>query len=263
MVELILDEIDLKPEAVNIHCDSKVVLGCIYNETKRFYVYVHNRVQRIRQSTRPDQWHYVPTPEHNPADHASRGVPASQLTSTSWFTGPPFLHKLDRVGGRLKHTQLDNNEKNPIILSGHHHVSTLLARHYHEQVKHQGRHFTEGAIRASGLWIVGGKRLINSILHKCVICKKLRGKMEEQKMADLPPERLNTSQPFTYVGLYVFGPWTVIARRTRGGHAERKRWAMLVTCMSTRAVHIEVLESMDTSSCINALRRFFATSETA
>lgn len=77
-------------------------------------------------------------------------------------------------------------------------------------------------------------------------------------MADLPPERLSTSPPFTYVGLDVFGPWKITARRTRGGHAESKRWAILFTCMSTRAVHIEVIESMDTSSCINALRRFFA-----
>merc|ERR1712243_180480 len=37
-----------------------------------------------------------------------------------------------------------------------------------------------------------------------------------------------------------------------------KRWAVIYTCMATRAVHIEVLESMDTSSFINALRRFFA-----
>lgn len=77
-------------------------------------------------------------------------------------------------------------------------------------------------------------------------------------MADLPPERLSTSPPFTYVGLDVFGPWQVTARRTRGGLAKSKRWAVLFTCMSTRAVHIEVIESMDSSSCINALRRFFA-----
>ena len=394
IAELILDEIDLKPDAVNFYCDSKVVLGYIYNETKRFYVYVHNRVQRIRQSTRPDQWQYVPT-EHNPADHASRALPASQLTSTSWFTGPAFLRKptqihekqdpyelvdpdsdvdirpvvrsfitqtemrqltprrferfstwnsllrgvaflihvahsfktdlgsmsnkcagwhqcskprtpdefalaktviiksvqreaypdeitalkqkgdapnsspisklspiledgIIKVGGRLRHAQLDSGEKNPIVLPGYSHIAKLLVRHYHEQVEHQGRHFTEGAVRASGLWIVGGKRLINSVLHKCVTCKKLRGKKEEQKMADLPTERLSTLPPFSYVGLDVFGPWMVVTRRTRGGQANNKRWAILFTCMSTRAVHIEVIESMDASSCINALRRFFA-----
>ena len=77
-------------------------------------------------------------------------------------------------------------------------------------------------------------------------------------MADLPSERLEICPPFTYVGLDVFGPWSVTIKRTRGGQAESKRWAIMFSCMSSRAVHIEVIESMDTSSCINALRRFFA-----
>ncbi len=83
-------------------------------------------------------------------------------------------------------------------------------------------------------------------------------KNQHQLMADLPEERLSTSPPFSYVGLDVFGPFTVTARRTRGGQAHSKHWAVLFSCMSTRAVHIEVTETMDTSSCINALRRFFA-----
>ena len=61
-------------------------------------------------------------------------------------------------------------------------------------------------------------------------------------MADLPPEPLDISPPFTYVVLDVFG----------------QSQQVLFTCMSTRPVHIEVIESMDTSSCINALRRFIA-----
>ncbi|KAJ7991266.1 hypothetical protein DPEC_G00295540 [Dallia pectoralis] len=77
-------------------------------------------------------------------------------------------------------------------------------------------------------------------------------------MADLPPERLKTCPPFTYVGVDVFGPWSITTRRTRGGQAESKRWAIMFCCMSSRAVHIEVIDSMDASSCINALRRFFA-----
>lgn len=64
--------------------------------------------------------------------------------------------------------------------------------------------------------------------------------------------------PFTHVGVDVFGPWTISARRTRGGHAESKRWAILFTSLSTRAIHLEVIESMDSSSFINALRRFLA-----
>lgn len=77
-------------------------------------------------------------------------------------------------------------------------------------------------------------------------------------MADLPVDRLRMEPPFTNVGIDVFGPWMVTARRTRGGVANSKRWAVIFTCLSIRAVHIEVIESLDTSSFINAFRRFLA-----
>lgn len=111
-------------------------------------------------------------------------------------------------------------------------------------------------MRTAGVWIVGGRRLTSSIIFKCIICKKLRGKREVQKMSDLPADRLATDPPFTHVGLDVFGPWSVTTRQTRGGAAESKRWAVIFACPSTRAVHLEVLESMSTSRFINALRRF-------
>ena len=106
--------------------------------------------------------------------------------------------------------KLQKNEINPLIIPSRHHISTLLTRHHHEKVKHQGRHLTEGAIRAIGLWIVGAKRCISGIIHKCVTCRKLRGRIEQQQMADLPAERLQADPPFSYVGLDVF--------RTLGGN---------------------------------------------
>lgn len=49
-----------------------------------------------------------------------------------------------------------------------------------------------------------------------------------------------------------------MTRRTRGGAACNKRWAVIFTCLTIRATHIEIIESLDTSSFINALRRFLA-----
>jgi hypothetical protein len=77
-------------------------------------------------------------------------------------------------------------------------------------------------------------------------------------MADLPADRLEVGAPFTNVGFDVFGPWEVHTRKTRGGAAKSKRWGLVFTCLACRAIHIELLESMDTSAFICALRRFFA-----
>ena len=71
-------------------------------------------------------------------------------------------------------------------------------------------------------------------------------------MADLPAERLDyQSYPFTHVGMDYFGPFEVkMLRRSM------KRWCCLFTCLTTRAVHIEVVRSPDTDSCMEAINRF-------
>lgn len=87
----------------------------------------------------------------------------------------------------------------------------------------------------------------------------MRRQCESQKMSDLPEDRLIPGQPpFTSVGVDIFGLWDVITRKTRGSSANSKRWAALFTCLVTRAVHIEVLEEISSSSFINALGRFTA-----
>ena len=70
--------------------DSKVVLGYISNESRRFHVFVSNRVQEIQNSTHRRQWRYVES-EQNPAGEASRGMKADELQNTRWILGPRFL----------------------------------------------------------------------------------------------------------------------------------------------------------------------------
>lgn len=77
-------------------------------------------------------------------------------------------------------------------------------------------------------------------------------------MADLPADRMEATPPFTNVGFDVFGPWKIRTRKLRGGAIDSKRWGLVFTCLSSRAIHIEVLESMDANSFVCALRHFFA-----
>lgn len=90
LYEVIQEEIDISVDAVTFFTDSEIVLGYIHNSSRRFYVYVSNGVARIRQSSCPNQWHYVST-NQNPADHATRFTAAECLQQTRWFTGPSFL----------------------------------------------------------------------------------------------------------------------------------------------------------------------------
>ena len=71
-------------------------------------------------------------------------------------------------------------------------------------------------------------------------------------MADLLLERCQSNRaPFTYVGVDCFGSFLV-----RVGRAEAKRYGCVYTCLSTRAVHIKKLNSMDTDTFLNGFIRF-------
>ncbi|XP_029967089.1 uncharacterized protein LOC115402704 [Salarias fasciatus] len=87
---MLKEELELKVDKEYFWTDSQVVLGYVSNEARRFHIFVANRVQRIRETTNPQQWHYVDTNE-NPADYASRGLNVSELINSSWFQGPKFL----------------------------------------------------------------------------------------------------------------------------------------------------------------------------
>ncbi|KAM4795653.1 uncharacterized protein WCC33_000721 [Rhinophrynus dorsalis] len=96
IADFILHELDILIEDTKFYTDSKVVLGYIYNQTKRFYVYVSNRVERIRKSSKPEQWHYVPS-EINPADHATRPVSTDPETPTILTPATLLTQKLGSI----------------------------------------------------------------------------------------------------------------------------------------------------------------------
>lgn len=70
-------------------------------------------------------------------------------------------------------------------------------------------------------------------------------------MADLPSDRLEPAPLFSYCGVDYFGPWYV-----REGRKDLKRYGVLFTFLVTRAIHLEVANSLETDSYINALCRF-------
>ena len=158
-----------------------------------------------------------------------------------------------RVGGRLKHSALPEKVKHPVILPKKSPVSQLVARHFHEKCHHQGYEQTINEMRSNGFWIVGASRMIASTIKGCATCRKLRRPPESQLMSNLPEDRTASEGPFVYVGMDCFGPFVI-----KRGRSDIKRYGLIFTCLSTRAVHIEALDDMTTDAFINSLRCFIA-----
>lgn len=179
----------------------------------------------------------------------------SHVKSSSYIRklDPVLLHGLLRVGGRLCNSSMPAESKHPIILPKSHHVSDLILRQIHTNLKHSGRNHMLSRLRET-YWLVNAPSAIRKLLSKCVVCRRQNTHVGEQKMANLPKDRVTPDEPpFTRVGVDYFGPFLVKQKRS-----QVKRYGVIFTCLASRAVHIEIADSLDTNSYINALRRFVA-----
>ena len=153
----------------------------------------------------------------------------------------------------MTHAALHPHVKHPAVLPRDSHISSLLVKYCHEKVHHQGRGMTTNELRSNGIWILGCSNLVSSHIYKCTKCRKYRRDMEQQRMSDLPVDRTEATPPFTFCGMDCFGPFYIKEERK-----ELKRYGLLLTCMCSRAIHIEMLDDMTSDAFINALRSFIA-----
>ena len=169
------------------------------------------------------------------------------------------LYKLDpvlvdgilRVGGRLSRSALPEEAKHPMILPKSSQIATLILRHIHHKVGHGGRNHMLSTLRRR-FWIPHANSAARTVIGECTTCKRQRQQPGEQKMSDLPADRIIADlPPFTDVGIDYFGPMEV-----KRGRNTVKRYGVIFTCLTSRAVHLEVAHTLDTDSCINAIRRF-------
>ncbi|UYV64960.1 hypothetical protein LAZ67_3002566 [Cordylochernes scorpioides] len=151
------------------------------------------------------------------------------------------------VESKLLHGQVPEEFKTPIILPGDHPFVEQLIWEVHLKNGHVGVQFILSKLREK-FWIIRGRKTIKKIISKCIACKRLKEKSLQRPMAALPENRIGLGKPFQITGVDLLGPLHL----KEGG----KVWVAAFTCAVYRAIHLELVKSLETGVFMMALHRF-------
>ena len=167
----------------------------------------------------------------------------------------PFVDNkgIIRVGDHLSKAIVTYNCKLPAMLPYRHWISLLITRHAH-QYGHSGIAATTAKIRRK-YWILRAHNLAKKVKHECIFCRMTEHKLESQLMGNLPKQRLiPQTPPSYYTSCDYFGPYLVKVGRNK----TTKHYAVIFTCLNTRAIHLQLAVDNSAISFMQVLRRFFS-----
>lgn len=149
-----------------------------------------------------------------------------------------------RMRSRLQDADyLTFDQRRPIILPKNHIVTQLIEWHYHEDLLHQNQATVLNEIKQR-FAISSLRSALKSLRARCWQCKRRNMKPDILEMSDFSPSRLAARMsPFAYTGLDYFRSIMV-----KQGRLLKKLMCALFTCLTTRAIHIELASSLSTDS---------------
>ncbi|XP_054279079.1 uncharacterized protein LOC128997465 [Macrosteles quadrilineatus] len=170
----------------------------------------------------------------------------------------PFLDKdgLLRVGGRLSNAYLNFNSKHPILLPKQHFVTNLIIDYYHILFLHCGPQSLQSLI-SQRYWILSARSKIRNRIFRCLRCYRIKPKVTAPLMADLPASRVLPSRAFESSAVDFAGPFNVKLYPVRRLQ-HIKVYLCLFICMTTKAIHLEVVTDLTADAFLASLTRFIS-----
>lgn len=181
-----------------------------------------------------------------PDELASLEKQGTRTKSSSLYRLTSFLDDKRLIGAA---PETPYTAKYPVKLSRNHYVTALLTDSFHRRYLHANNETVHNEMRQQ-YYISGLQGLIRKVSQECSLCKVKRAAPKPPMMASLPRVRLTPFvRAFTYVGVDYFGPLEV-----KVGRSLVKTWVALFTCLTVRAIHLEVVHSLSSQSCVMAFR---------
>lgn len=176
---------------------------------------------------------------------------ASPLFSLSPYTDD---QRLLRVRGRLRHANIDENVRHPIIFKDHPLVRVII-RDTHIRALHAGSQLTLSLLREK-YWFLRARSLVRAVFYQCVKCTRERAAIPSELMGDLPRVRVSSSiRAFVHTGVDYAGP--VLVRTAKGrGQKAHKSYIAVFKCMTIKAIHLKLVSDYSTDAFIAAFHRF-------
>ena len=151
----------------------------------------------------------------------------------------------------MSNASVGYDARHPCILPDRSHFAKLVIKQYHQQAGHSGLMHTMNLLKGK-YWVLKGSSAVRKVIDDCVVCRRENAVSGKQLMADILSSRLQVSlPPFFHTGVDYYGPFSV-----KQGRSSVKRYGCIFTCMTTRAVYLELAYSLSTDSFISAQRRF-------
>ena len=163
----------------------------------------------------------------------------------------PFLADgLLRVRGRLQFNDLSYEEKHPVIVPRGF-LAQLIVSEQHQLMHHAGVATLMTAVR-SEFWVVGLRCIARRVVRGCLACRRQDAPACSERTAPLPRDRATRAPPFAVTGVDFAGPLFSV------DFPRKKLYICLFTCAVTRAVHLEMTDSLSLEHFVMAFRRFAA-----
>lgn len=173
-----------------------------------------------------------------------------------------------RLQGRLRNAQLPEHTQRQIILPTNSRIAELIRVHAHKNtVNHGGTQITMTAVRTD-YWMPRLRQAVKADISKCIECFRQKQATTYQQMGDLPSVRVNKANPFAFTGVDFAGPINI--RKLPGRPptirsikdaafkepSQIKAWIVIFVCLTTKAVHIEIIKGLATEEFLAAFARF-------